>query len=115
MKLNEKLVTSPWAAFFGGNQLWSKTMASKPHISMSEELINALYIKPYTGMIPYLSPSSALMVSDFENCPLARDHWLDLPLEDSHHNGRKSGIQIVFLRHLTSSLTMKQTRFERKC
>ena len=56
---------------------------------MSEELINALYIKPYTGMIPYLSPSSALMVSDFENCPLARYHWLDLPLEDSRHKGRK--------------------------
>ena len=64
-------------------------MASKTHISMSEELLNALYIKPYTGMIPYLSPSSALTVSDFEKCPLARDHWLDLPLEDSHHSGRK--------------------------
>ena len=69
--------------------MWSTTMASKTHISMSEELINALYIKPYTGMIPYLSPSSALTVSDFEKCPSARDHWLDLPLEDSHHKGCK--------------------------
>ena len=56
---------------------------------MSEELINALYIKPYTGMIPYLSPSSAFMVSDFEKYPLAKDHWLDLPLEDSCHKGHK--------------------------
>ena len=56
---------------------------------MSEELINAMYIKPYTGMIPYLSPSSALTVSDFENCPLFKDHWLDLPLECSHRKGRK--------------------------
>ena len=56
---------------------------------MSEELINTLYIKPYTGMIPYLSPSSALTVSDFEKCPLAKDHWLDLPLEDSHRKGHK--------------------------
>ena len=58
-------------------------------MSMSEELINAMYIKPYTGMIPYLSPSSALMVSDFENCPLAKDHWLHLPLECSRCKGRK--------------------------
>ena len=58
-------------------------------MSMSEELINAMYIKPYTGMIPYLSPSSALTVSDFENCPLAKDHWLDLPMECSRHKGRK--------------------------
>ena len=58
-------------------------------MSMSEELINAMYIKPYTGMIPYLSPSSALTVSDFENCPLAKDHWLDLPMECSRRKGRK--------------------------
>ena len=58
-------------------------------MSMSEELINAMYIKPYTGMIPYLSLSSALTVSDFENCPLAKDHWLDLPMECSHRKGRK--------------------------
>ena len=58
-------------------------------MSMSEELINAMYIKPYTGMIPYLSPSSALTVSDFEKCPLARDHWLDLPFECNHRKGRK--------------------------
>ena len=56
---------------------------------MSEELINAMYIKPYTGMIPYLSPSSALIVSDFEKCPLARDHWLDLPFECNHRKGHK--------------------------
>ena len=56
---------------------------------MSEELINAMYIKPYTGMIPYLSPSSALMVSDFQKCPLAKDHWLDLPIENSRRKGRK--------------------------
>ena len=40
-------------------------------------------------MIPYLSPSSALMVSDFEKCTLAKDHWLDLPLECSCRKGRK--------------------------
>ena len=56
---------------------------------MSEELINAMYIKPYTGMIPYLSPSSALTVSDFQNCPLAKDHWLDLPMECSRCKGKK--------------------------
>ena len=56
---------------------------------MSEELINAMYIKPYTGMIPYLSPSSALMVSDFQKCPLAKDHWLGLPIENSRRKGRK--------------------------
>ena len=56
---------------------------------MAEELINAMYIKPYAGIIPYLSPSSALTVSDFEKCPLAKDHWLDLPIECSHHKGRK--------------------------
>ena len=56
---------------------------------MSEELINAMYIKSYTGMIPYLSPSSVLMVSDFEKCPLARDHWLDLPFECNCRKGRK--------------------------
>ena len=58
-------------------------------MSMSEELINAMYIKPYTGIIPYLSPSSALTVSDFEKCPLARDHWLDLPPEWNHRKGCK--------------------------
>ena len=58
-------------------------------MSMSEELINAMYIKPYTGMIPYLSPTSALMVSDFEKCPLANNHWLDLPIACSHHKGCK--------------------------
>ena len=56
---------------------------------MAEELINAMYIKPYAGIIPYLSPSSALTVSDFEKCPLAKDHWLDLPIECSHRKGRK--------------------------
>ena len=56
---------------------------------MSEELINALYIKPYTGMIPYLNPASSLMVSDFEKCPLSKDHWLDLPLEDNCRKGCK--------------------------
>ena len=40
-------------------------------------------------MIPYLSPSSALTVSDFEKCPLARDHWPDLPIECNRHKGRK--------------------------
>ena len=64
-------------------------MVSKTHMSMSEELINAMYIKPYTGMIPYLSPSSVLTVSDFEKCPLARDHWLDLPFECNHCKGHK--------------------------
>ena len=56
---------------------------------MSEELINAMYIKPYTGIIPYLSRSSALMVSHFEKFPLARDHWLDLPIECNCHKGCK--------------------------
>ena len=64
-------------------------MASKSHMSLSEELINAIYIKPYTGMIPYLSPNSALTVSDFEKCPLAKDHWLDLPFESSQRKGCK--------------------------
>ena len=58
-------------------------------MSMSEELINTMYIKPYTGMIPYLSPTSALTVSDFEKCPLANDHWLDLPFECNHRKGHK--------------------------
>ena len=58
-------------------------------MSMSEELLNAMYIKPYTGLIPYLSPSSALTVSDFEKCPLASDHWLDLPPERNNHKGHK--------------------------
>ena len=58
-------------------------------MSMSEELLNAMYIKPYTGLIPYLSPSSALTVSDFEKCPLASDHWLDLPPERNNRKGRK--------------------------
>ena len=69
--------------------MWSTTMASKSHMSMSEELINAMYTKPYTGLIPYLSPNSALTVSDFEKCPLANDHWLDLPQESSQRKGRK--------------------------
>ena len=56
---------------------------------MSEELINAIYTKPYTGLIPYLNPNSALTVSDFEKCPLAKDHWLDLPQESSQRKGRK--------------------------
>ena len=56
---------------------------------MSEELMNAIYIKPYTGLIPYLSPSSALTVSDFEKCPLAKDHWLDLLIESTRRKGRK--------------------------
>ena len=58
-------------------------------MSISEELINAMYIKPYTGIIPCLSPSSALMVSDFEKCSLASDHWLDLPPEWNHRKGCK--------------------------
>ena len=56
---------------------------------MSEELINAIYTNPYTGLIPYLSPNSALTVSDFEKCPLAKDHWLDLSQESSQRKGRK--------------------------
>ena len=64
-------------------------MASKAQMSISEELMNAIYIKPYTGLIPYLSPSSALTLSDFEKCPLAKDHWLDLPIESTRRKGRK--------------------------
>ena len=78
----------------GGCLLWQEPVVVnkngiQTHMSMSEELINAMYIKPYTGMIPYLSPTSALMVSDFEKCPLANDHWLDLPFECNHHKGHK--------------------------
>ena len=77
-------------AFFGGNQLWSTTtMAAKNPSSMSQELLFALYIKPFTGMILYLSPTSFLMVSDFEKSPLSKDHWLDIPIEDSRCKGRK--------------------------
>ena len=82
---------------------------------MSEELINAMYIKPYAGIIPYLSPSSALTVSDFEKCPLAKDHWLDLPIEYSRRKGRKKMILIMFLRHSASILTMKRMKSVRKC
>ena len=64
-------------------------MASRSHMSISEELMNAIYTKPYTGLIPYLSPNSALMVSDFEKCPLAKDHWLDLLHESKQRKGRK--------------------------
>ena len=56
---------------------------------MAEELLNAMYIKPFTGMIPYLSPATSLMVNDFKKSPLAKDHWLDLLVEDSHRKGRK--------------------------
>ena len=56
---------------------------------MSEELLITLYIKPFTGMILYLSPNSFLMVSDFEKSTLSKDHWLDLPAEDSQRKGRK--------------------------
>ena len=58
-------------------------------MSISEELMNAIYTKPYTGLIPYLSPNSALTVSDFEKCPLAKDHWLDLPHKSKQRKGRK--------------------------
>ena len=58
-------------------------------MSISEELMNAIYIKSYTGLIPYLSSSFALTVSDFEKCPLAKDHWLDLPIESTRRKGRK--------------------------
>ena len=62
-------------------------MAAKNTPSMSEELLSALYIKPFTGMIPYLSPTSFLILS--EKTPLAKNHWLDLPIEDSWYKGRK--------------------------
>ena len=61
----------------------------KNFTSMSEELLSALYIKPFTGMIPYLSPSSCLMVSDFDKSPLAKDHWLDLLVETNRHKSMK--------------------------
>ena len=56
---------------------------------MAKELLNALYIKPFTSMIPYLTPTSSLMVSDFEKSSLVKDHWLDLQIEDSKSKGRK--------------------------
>ena len=64
-------------------------MAAKNPQSMSEELLSALYTKPFTGMIPYLRPALFLMVSDFEKMTLSKDHWLDLPIEDRSHKGRK--------------------------
>ena len=64
-------------------------MAASNPSSLSEELLNALYIKPFTGMIPYLSPNSFLTVSDFDRCSLSKEHWLDLPAEDSHCKGCK--------------------------
>ena len=64
-------------------------MASNTPVSMSEELLNAMYIKSFTGMIPYLSPTASLTVSDFEKSPLAKDYWLDLPVKDNWHKGRK--------------------------
>ena len=64
-------------------------MVSNTPVGMSEELLNTMYIKPYTGMIPHLSPATSLMVGDFKKSPLAKDHWLDLSVEDSQHKDRK--------------------------
>ena len=64
-------------------------MATNTPISMAEELLNSLYTKPYTGMLPYLSPATALSVSDFEKSSLSKDHWLDFPTLENHHKGCK--------------------------
>ena len=64
-------------------------MADNRPTSMAEELLNSLYTKPYTGMLPYLSPSTGLSVSDFEKSGLSKDHWLDLPESGTHHKGCK--------------------------
>ena len=83
-------------------------MASNTPVSMAEELLNAMYIKPFTGMIPYLSPATSLMENDFEKSPLAKDHWLDLLVEDSHRKGRKKlDPNLSFLRRLALSQIMK--------
>ena len=64
-------------------------MASDTPVSMAEELLNDLYIKPYTGMTPYLSLVTSLTVHDFEKSPLTKYHWLDFSVEENLHKERK--------------------------
>ena len=45
----------------------------------SDDLLQALYTKPYAGIVSYLSPSDHLTVMDFDRSALAKDHWLDEP------------------------------------
>ena len=60
-------------------------MAS-PGSLFSKDLLEALYTKPYTGIISYLSPHDCLTVQDFNRSALASSHWLDVPLTK---DGRK--------------------------
>ena len=56
---------------------------------MAGELLTSILPRPYTGIVPYLSPSSFLTVKDFEKSSLASNSWLDLPTGDMHKKGRK--------------------------
>ena len=56
---------------------------------MAGELLTSILPRPYTGIVPYLSPSSFLTVTDFEKSSLASNSWLDLPTGDMHKKGRK--------------------------
>ena len=64
-------------------------MAASASTSIAEELMNSLFSRSYTGIVLYLSPTSFLTITDFENLTLACDHWLDLPSEDQHKKGQK--------------------------
>ena len=64
-------------------------MAVSTSTSMAGELLTSILPRPYTGIVPYLSPSSFLTVKDFENSSLASNSWLDLPTGDMHKKGRK--------------------------
>ena len=56
---------------------------------MAEELLTSILPRPYTGIVPYLSPSSFLTVMDFEKSSLSENNWLDLATGDKHKKGRK--------------------------
>ena len=55
----------------------------------SDDLLQALYTKPYAGIVSYLSPSDHLTVMDFDRSALAKDHWLDEPQMYGGSKGRK--------------------------
>ena len=65
-------------------------MAVSTSTSMADELLTSILPRPYTGIVPYLSPSSFLTVNEFEKSSLASNSWLDLPTGDMHKKGRKS-------------------------
>ena len=58
-------------------------------MSMAEELLTSIQPRPYTGIMPYLSPISFLTITDFEKSTLAQNNWLDLPTSDQHKKGQK--------------------------